>query len=444
MQNNQIAQNILSVSQLNQQVRRLLENSLGTVWLAGEISNFATPFSGHWYFSLKDDGAQVRCAMFKGANRKAVFTPENGMQVLVKAKITMYEPRGDYQLIAEAIHPAGDGAQQQAFEQLKMKLASEGLFGQADKQALPEYPSTIGVVSSASGAALQDILSVLQRRAPAIKVIVYPAAVQGDAAASQIISMIELANQREEVDLLIVGRGGGSKEDLSAFNDEALARCVFNSNIPVISAVGHEVDDSICDLVADIRAATPSAAAEIVSQQASHLSISLNKLSQQLEQSYLHMLSRQQIRLKQLHHQVETQSPIHLLEQQQQRFDELSHRLSFAHQQSLSRGKQRQQEASSRLKHSLLAQKIDRHQQRLVQLKQRLNLASDKHLQHQQDALVNACRQMDNLSPLRVLERGFSLVTQQENIVKSAADLSIGDQVNIRFADGRHNATIIE
>jgi exodeoxyribonuclease VII large subunit len=208
--------------------------------------------------------------------------------------------------------------------------------------------------------------------------------------------------------------------------------------------VGHEVDDSICDLVADIRAATPSAAAEIVSQQASHLSISLNKLSQQLEQSYLHMLSRQQIRLKQLHHQVETQSPIHLLEQQQQRFDELSHRLSFAHQQSLSRGKQRQQEASSRLKHSLLAQKIDRHQQRLVQLKQRLNLASDKHLQHQQDALVNACRQMDNLSPLRVLERGFSLVTQQENIVKSAADLSIGDQVNIRFADGRHNATIIE
>ncbi|MGY5452896.1 exodeoxyribonuclease VII large subunit [Agarivorans sp. MS3-6] len=442
MQTNQIAANILSVSQLNQQVRRLLEHSLGTVWLEGEISNFSTPFSGHWYFSLKDHSAQVRCAMFKNSNRKVVFKPESGMQVLLKAKITMYEPRGDYQLIVEAIHPAGDGAMQQAYEQLKMKLAGEGLFAEAEKQALPAYPSSIGIISSASGAALQDILSVLARRAPAIRVIVYPASVQGELAVPQLIKMIQIANQRQEVDLLVVGRGGGSKEDLWAFNDEVLARAIFDSHIPVISAVGHEVDDSISDLVADVRAATPSAAAEMISQQATHIAQGITHFKQQLVQLSLHEFRRQQIRLVQLENTLTTLSPLHLLEQQQQRFDELEHRLRFAISQQQLQGRERQSGLKQRLKHALLERKITQQQQRIDEQTRRLISASQTTLNQHQHLLAGACRQLDNLSPLKVLDRGFSLVTHQQQLVKQASQLKAGDVINVKFSDGNLTATV--
>ncbi|MDO6687340.1 MULTISPECIES: exodeoxyribonuclease VII large subunit [unclassified Agarivorans] len=442
MKSSQITNNVLSVSQLNQQVRRLLENSIGTIWLEGEISNFSTPFSGHWYFSLKDHSAQVRCAMFKGANRKVVFKPESGMKVLVKAKITMYEPRGDYQLIAEAIHPSGDGAMQQAYEQLKMKLAAEGLFADAEKQVLPEYPSCIGVVSSASGAALQDILTVLERRAPATKVIVYPASVQGELAAPQLIEMIELANQRDETDILIVGRGGGSKEDLWAFNDEQLARTIFDSNIPIISAVGHEVDDSISDLVADVRAATPSAAAEIVSQQASHIPQRMTHLKQQLAMHAMHSFRQQQICLAQLNHRIQALSPVHVLEQQQQRFDELAHRLSLSLNQQISNGELRHGQLKARLKHSLIERKVERQQQRVYEQRQRLLNASQQLIDQQQQQLAGICRQLDSLSPLKVLDRGFTLVTHQDKLVKHAAELKQGDVVKLKFSDDNLNATI--
>ncbi|WP_432453879.1 MULTISPECIES: exodeoxyribonuclease VII large subunit [unclassified Agarivorans] len=442
MQANQITQNVFSVSQLNQEVRRLLERCLGTVWLEGEISNFSAPFSGHWYFNLKDSRSQVRCAMFKNTNRKVLFKPESGMQVLVKANITMYEPRGDYQLIIEAIHPAGDGAIQQAFEQLKYKLAAQGLFAEAAKQALPEYPSTVGVVSSASGAALQDILSVLARRAPAIKVIVYPAAVQGEQAAIQICAMIERANQRQEVDLLIVGRGGGSKEDLSAFNDERLANCIFNSNLPIISAVGHEIDHSISDLVADVRAATPSAAAEIVSQQASHIEQRLSYLNQQLNNRYSQLLKQQQWQLTNLQQRIYAQSPEHVLQQQQQRFDHLSLRLERAMSSSLAQANYRYNRVSRAIIESQLPAQLTQQANQFDNLLKNMSQIITQQQARYQQQLIAKTRQLDALSPLRVLERGFTMVSHKQQLVHHAAELQVGDEVTLQFVDGQRKANI--
>lgn len=254
---------IFTVSRLNQTVRLLLEQEMGQVWISGEISNFTQPASGHWYFTLKDDTAQVRCAMFRNSNRRVTFRPQHGQQVLVRANITLYEPRGDYQIIAESMQPAGEGLLQQKYEQLKAKLHSEGLFDQQHKQPLPSPAHCVGVITSKTGAALHDILHVLKRRDPSLPVIIYPTAVQGDDAPGQIVRAIELANARGECDVLIVGRGGGSLEDLWSFNDERVARAIFASRIPVVSAVGHETDVTIADFVADLRAPTPSAAAKL-------------------------------------------------------------------------------------------------------------------------------------------------------------------------------------
>ncbi|EAA5306447.1 exodeoxyribonuclease VII large subunit, partial [Salmonella enterica subsp. enterica] len=238
---------IFTVSRLNQTVRLLLEQEMGQVWISGEISNFTQPASGHWYFTLKDDTAQVRCAMFRNSNRRVTFRPQHGQQVLVRANITLYEPRGDYQVIAESMQPAGEGLLQQKYEQLKAKLQAEGLFAQQHKQPLPSPAHCVGVITSKTGAALHDILHVLKRRDPSLPVIIYPTAVQGDDAPGQIVRAIELANARGECDVLIVGRGGGSLEDLWSFNDERVARAIFASRIPVVSAVGHETDVTIAD-----------------------------------------------------------------------------------------------------------------------------------------------------------------------------------------------------
>ncbi|HCR7109782.1 TPA: exodeoxyribonuclease VII large subunit, partial [Shigella flexneri] len=257
---------IFTVSRLNQTVRLLLEHEMGQVWISGEISNFTQPASGHWYFTLKDDTAQVRCAMFRNSNRRVTFRPQHGQQVLVRANITLYEPRGDYQIIVESMQPAGEGLLQQKYEQLKAKLQAECLFDQQYKKPLPSPAHCVGVITSKTGAALHDILHVLKRRDPSLPVIIYPTSVQGDDAPGQIVRAIELANQRNECDVLIVGRGGGSLEDLWSFNDERVARAIFASRIPVVSAVGHETDVTIADFVADLRAPTPSAAAEVVSR----------------------------------------------------------------------------------------------------------------------------------------------------------------------------------
>ncbi|MGL6646135.1 exodeoxyribonuclease VII large subunit, partial [Aeromonas caviae] len=312
-------QQIFTVTRLNSAVRMILEQDLGLVWLTGELSNLAMPSSGHWYFSLKDMSAQVRCAMFKGNNRRVPFRPQDGMQVLVQARVSLYEPRGDYQLIIESMQPAGDGMLALRFEELKRRLGAEGLFDEGRKRPLPREPRAVGLVTSATGAALHDMLTVLERRAPDLPVFIYPTQVQGSAATAQIVSAIMLANRRAEVDVLIVGRGGGSLEDLWCFNEEAVARAIAGSAIPVVSAVGHEVDVTISDFAADLRAPTPSAAAELVAPDRCTRAQRLMHLRQRLTQA----MSRHQVAARHgfvlLQKRLDHQDPKRRLEQQSQR-----------------------------------------------------------------------------------------------------------------------------
>jgi len=269
---------VYGISELNQMVQDLLEDAFLPIWVEGEISNFASPSSGHWYFSLKDEKAQVRCALFNGRQRYKDSQPKNGMQILARAKISLYPTRGEFQLIIDQFEPAGEGALRKAFEKLKNQLATEGLFDPQHKKSLPKFPSTIGVISSDTGAALRDICIVLKHRFPAINIIVYPSLVQGRNASTQIVRQIKTANQRKECDVLILARGGGSLEDLWPFNEENVARAIFKSELPLISAIGHETDFTIADFVADIRAATPTMAAQLASPDGSEYPQQLDKI----------------------------------------------------------------------------------------------------------------------------------------------------------------------
>ena len=278
---------IFSVSELNRTVRQLLENSLTLLWVEGEISNFARPGSGHWYMTLKDEKSQVRCAMFKGSNMRVSFEPANGMSVLVRCKAGIYEGRGEYQLVIEHMEEAGFGALQRQFEQLKASLSKEGLFDSSHKREIPSSIHHAGIVTSPTGAAIKDILSVLRRRFPSIAVTIYPTAVQGEQAQSQIVEAITNANDDNRCDVLIVGRGGGSLEDLWSFNEESVARSIHNSRIPIVSAVGHEIDFTIADFVADLRAPTPSAAAELISPDCNKVGIQFRNLELDLAKTIM-------------------------------------------------------------------------------------------------------------------------------------------------------------
>ena len=432
-----MADNIYSVSQLNQSVRLMLENQLGAVWLTGEISNFSQPVSGHWYLSLKDENAQVRCAMFRMKNLRVSFRPTNGMQVLVRANVSLYEPRGDYQLIIESMHLAGEGLLMQQFEALKLKLAAEGLFAQHLKKNLPHFSKAVGIITSKTGAALQDILHILQRRDPSLKIIIYPTAVQGKDAATEIAQMIELANQRQEVDVLIVGRGGGSLEDLWCFNEEMVARAIFHSHLPVISAVGHETDVTIADFVADLRAPTPSAAAELVSRNQTELLQQLQYRRQRLEIALDRLFAEKQQKLKHLSLRLHNQHPQAQLRIQQQLITQLSHRL----QQSLRHRWQKKAEnltaLSMRLYKNPLPLRIQQYEQQLAQLKVRLNSHMNLTLSLQQKQLAHLCGKLDSLSPLKVLARGYSITQNQQNFtIRSMKDVNVGEQIKTRLPDG--------
>ena len=432
-----MADNIYSVSQLNQSVRLMLENQLGTVWLTGEISNFSQPVSGHWYLSLKDENAQVRCAMFRMKNMRVSFRPTNGMQVLVRANVSLYEPRGDYQLIIESMHLAGEGLLMQQFEALKLKLAAEGLFAQHLKKKLPHFSKAVGIITSKTGAALQDILHILQRRDPSLKIIIYPTAVQGKDAATEIAQMIELANQRQEVDVLIVGRGGGSLEDLWCFNEEMVARAIFHSHLPVISAVGHETDVTIADFVADVRAPTPSAAAELVSRNQTELLQQLQYRRQRLEIALDRLFAEKQQKLRHLSLRLHNQHPQAQLRIQQQLITQLSHRL----QQSLRHRWQKTAEnltaLSMRLYKNPLPLRLQQYEQQLAQLKVRLNSHMNLTLSLQQKQLAHLCGKLDSLSPLKVLARGYSITQNQQNFtIRSMKDVNVGEQIKTRLPDG--------
>lgn len=439
-----MADNIYSVSQLNQSVRLMLENQLGAVWLTGEISNFSQPVSGHWYLSLKDENAQVRCAMFRMKNLRVSFRPTNGMQVLVRANVSLYEPRGDYQLIIESMHLAGEGLLMQQFEALKLKLAAEGLFAQHLKKNLPHFSKAVGIITSKTGAALQDILHILQRRDPSLKIIIYPTAVQGKDAATDIAQMIELANQRQEVDVLIVGRGGGSLEDLWCFNEEMVARAIFHSHLPVISAVGHETDVTIADFVADVRAPTPSAAAELVSRNQTELLQQLQYRRQRLEIALDRLFAEKQQKLKHLSLRLHNQHPQAQLRIQQQLITQLSHRL----QQSLRHRWQKKAEnltaLSMRLYKNPLPLRIQQYEQQLAQLKVRLNSHMNLMLSLQQKQLSHLCGKLDSLSPLKVLARGYSITQNQQNFtIRSIKDVNVGEHIKTRLTDGNIISQVI-
>ncbi|MCG7868769.1 MAG: exodeoxyribonuclease VII large subunit, partial [Candidatus Thiodiazotropha taylori] len=318
------AREIFSVSRLVRETRAILEASFPLLWVSGEISNLAQPASGHIYFSLKDEAAQVRCAMFRMKRQRLRFQPENGQQVLIRAKVSLYEARGEFQLIAEHMEPAGEGALRFAFEQLKQKLAAEGLFDTEQKKPIPVPPKQLGLITSPSGAAVRDLLSVLKRRFPALPVIIYPVQVQGEDAARQIVQMLKLAERRQECDLLILSRGGGSLEDLQAFNEEQVARAIHQLSIPVVTGIGHEIDFTIADFVADRRAATPSAAAELVTPDQLEWQQRLHAVTRRLKQNQQQRLQQLQQHFSALLKRLQIQHPKRRLQQQAQRLDELS------------------------------------------------------------------------------------------------------------------------
>ncbi|MCY9837370.1 exodeoxyribonuclease VII large subunit [Aeromonas media] len=430
-------QQIFTVTRLNSAVRMILEQDLGLVWLTGELSNLAMPSSGHWYFSLKDISAQVRCAMFKGNNRRVPFRPQDGMQVLVQARVSLYEPRGDYQLIIESMQPAGDGMLALRFEELKRRLGAEGLFDEGRKRPLPREPRAVGLVTSATGAALHDMLTVLGRRAPDLPVFIYPTQVQGSAAIGQIVAAITLANRRAEVDVLIVGRGGGSLEDLWCFNEEAVARAIAHSTIPVVSAVGHEVDVTISDFAADLRAPTPSAAAELVAPDRSARAQRLVHLKQRLVQA----ISRRQTAARHgfvlLQKRLDHQDPKRRLEQQSQRLDELSGRLQQLLNLRLHQGERRLANLELRLQarspEKLLAAGKRRHQ--LAQ--ERLHTLMNKRQDLAAHRLAMLSARLDGISPLATLGRGYSITrTPSGEVISRAAQVSPGQQLVTTLAEG--------
>ncbi len=410
---------VLSVRELNSAVKQLIENGLPLMWVRGEISNFVNAASGHWYFSLKDEQAQVRCAMFRHKSQYLDWLPKNGMQVEVLALPTLYEARGDFQLILEQMRPAGLGALHEAFERLKQKLGAEGMFAAARKRSLPSMPRQIGIVTSPQAAALRDVLTTLRKRMPSIPVVLYPAPVQGEGAGQKIAQAIRLANERAECDVLIVCRGGGSIEDLWAFNEEVVARAIAASKIPVVSGVGHETDITIADFAADHRAATPTAAAQLVAPDRDELTQRLRNLSRHLARAHLRRLESAMQQLDYLQRRLV--HPAQKMQQQAQHLHHLQRRLRMARP-DLGRLVQRNQDLARRL-NATMARKLEQGGSQLAAMQQ--------HLAH--------------LDPSRVLARGYSLVRDEKGrIVVDSAKLPLGSRLEISFAKGWAKAEVKE
>ncbi|MGZ5052837.1 MAG: exodeoxyribonuclease VII large subunit [Methylobacter sp.] len=430
---------ILTVTQLNRATGQLLSEHFFSVWVEGEVSNLSMPASGHIYFTLKDANAQVRCAMFRNQQRRLGFKPENGKQVLVKAQVGLYEPRGDYQLIVEHIEEAGDGALRRAFDALKLRLSEQGLFSAEHKRSLPVLPSAIGVITSPSGAAIRDILTVLQRRFAAIPVIVYPTSVQGDNAKYEIANAIAVANRYKQCDVIILGRGGGSLEDLWAFNEELVARAIFDSEIPIISAVGHETDFTIADLVADLRAPTPSAAAECASPDQQQWLSRFVYLESRLQQHLQRRLNQHQQTLDWLNQRLRQQHPGQKLTRNRQRIAELESRLKQATQAKLQHLSDMVETRKAKLWRHNPAIAIQRHQQRQDFLHQRLVAASTRKLDRLNQRLVNASQTLNAVSPLATLNRGYAMAVKPSTgeIIRSVDQICIGDTVQTRLAHGQ-------
>ncbi len=429
---------VYSVSDINRAIKKQLEGNFSHIWLKGEISNFKAHTSGHHYFSLKDDKAQISAVMFRGFNSRLKFKPESGMEVLVRGKITVYEPRGNYQVFCEAMEPVGAGALQKAFEQLKEKLQQEGLFDADKKQPIPAFPKEVGVVTSPTGAAIQDILNVLGRRSKRVHVTVIPARVQGEGSAQEIVRGIELANKVNQFDVLIVGRGGGSIEDLWCFNEEIVARAIFASKIPVISAVGHEIDFTIADFVADLRAPTPSAAAEVVAKSEEELQEKLKFYSRSLR---LVMFQK----IKNLQQQVEScktrlLDPRKYLRDSALRLDDWSQRLINAIQSKIKNLKLETKALRQGLKNP--SDIVRSHQQKNRSLYKLLVGQIQSRLQVSKGNFRRATSLLDSLSPLRTVDRGYAILRQEGKLLADVKKAKVGESIEAQLRDGFIEAKI--
>jgi exodeoxyribonuclease VII large subunit len=430
---------VLTVSELNRMARRALESQLPLLWVEGEVSNFMRAASGHWYFSLKDAAAQVRCVMFRGRNQFADFTPANGDHVEIRALPSLYEARGEFQLGAEAIRRAGAGRLYEAFLMLKAKLEAEGLFDPAKKRPLPRFPRALGIVTSPQAAALHDILTVLSRRMPGLPVILYPTPVQGAGAGAQIAAAIRTAGARAECDVLLVCRGGGSLEDLWAFNDEAVARAIATSPMPVVSGVGHETDFTLADFAADLRAPTPTAAAELASPVQAELLLQLGHLARRLQHQFTRRQQTEMQRLDYLARRL-----IHPAEQLRRRHSDL-HRLAQRLRHASATRLTTEQLRIARLDQRLVTpiHVIQRELQRLDALGMRTRRAVEGGFGQRQLNLARLASSLAHLNPEGVLARGYSIVQREDGaVVQDAATLDAGDVVGIRFHRGQARAKV--
>ena len=435
---------VYTVSRLNREVRVLIERGLGVVWVEGELSNFSAPSSGHWYFSLKDRDSQLRCAMFRQRNTGVGFVPKAGQHVLARGRVSVYEPRGDYQFIIEHLEEAGVGALKREFERLKAKLAAEGLFALERKRSLPRFPRRIGVITSPSGAAIRDILHILARRFPPAAVLIYPTVVQGDAAIGGLVASIQLASARNECDVLIVARGGGSLEDLWAFNDERVARAIHASVIPIVTGVGHEIDFTIADFVADARAPTPSGAAELVGPDRTAcleaLARTIERLTACMRRELRAVTSRFDgagMRLKLAHPGVR-------LTQQAQRLDDLEQRLSGAVRATFNSDRSRISEMFTRLIHQSPAHLVREYRLRHEALSNRLREAARQRVARATHRLDLAARALHAISPLATLGRGFAVVrrTTDGRVLTDSDSVAVGDEIEARLARGTLRARV--
>lgn len=436
------AKEIISVSELNRQARFLLESGLKTVWLEGEISNLALPASGHIYFSLKDQSAQVRCAMFRSANRTLNFKPANGMAVLVHAKVSIYEARGEYQCVADHMEEAGLGQLRRQFEALKQQLAGEGLFAAEQKQPIPSLPKSIGIVTSPSGAAVRDILNILQRRFPAIPVVIYPTAVQGDAAKIRIAEALNAADGNHDV--IILARGGGSLEDLWAFNEDIVARAIFAAQTPIISGVGHETDFTIADLVADLRAPTPSGAAELAVPDRDDWMRNLQQLERRVARSAALLVSQLELGLSQTAHRLSRCSPQAVLQQRSQLLDELRRRLRQSILNKINSNKIEINVLENKVRSNSPKAAVQNKQQKRGLLRARLQTVIQQTLEQRSHRLAVQAGKLHTVSPLATLDRGYAIVTDSGNgkIMANTAGIKPGQQLTTRLSDGQFTSTV--
>lgn len=435
---------VYSVTQLNREVRTLIEHGLPALWVTGEISNLARPASGHLYFTLKDEQAQVRCAMFRNAARTLRHRPENGQQVLLHARAGLYEARGEFQLVAEHMELAGDGLLLRRFEELKRRLAAEGLFDARHKQPLPELPRSIGVITSPSGAAIRDILHILCRRFPGIPVVLHPVQVQGEQAKTDIVTALRRAGERSDCDVLILARGGGSLEDLWSFNEEIVVRAIHACPLPVITGIGHETDFTLADLAADLRAPTPSGAAELAVPDWRQWEERIEVLVRRGKRSLEHELERRAARAGELDRRLQRTHPGFVLGQRLQRLDDLTERLQDSMRRRLELHRHNMTHATSRLRAAAPHLMLLRRHEQVVRLQLRMTAAIRSSLAHAGSRLAVAAAGLQSVSPLATLERGYAIVTDASSgkVLRRSRDLAPGQRISGRLADGSFEATL--